>query len=139
MNSERVVIDTNVFISFALSSTTTPALAVEHTIKNNFVVLQSPETMSELVTKLLLPKFEKYITLEQRRQLLIRVFERSLLIRPTHQTEICRDRDDNKFLNLAASGEASYLITGDDDLLILKHYEKTAIVTPKEFLKIVQR
>ena len=137
MNLERVVIDTNVLISFALSSTTTPALAVEHTL-SNFVILQSPATIGELVTKLLLPKFEKYITLEQRRQLLVRVFESSLLIRPTHQTEICRDRDDNKFLNLAASGEARYLITGDDDLLILQRYGKTAIVTPRKFLKIVE-
>ena len=85
---------------------------------NNFIILQSPATIGELVTKLLLPKFERYITLEQRRQLLVRILEISLLIRPTDHTEICRDRDDNKFLNLATSGEARYLITGDNDLLI---------------------
>jgi putative PIN family toxin of toxin-antitoxin system len=83
MNREPIVIDTNVFISFALSSTTTPALAVEYAI-NNFIILQSPATIGELVTKLLLPKFERYITLEQRRQLLVRILEISLLIRPTH-------------------------------------------------------
>jgi putative PIN family toxin of toxin-antitoxin system len=81
MNREPIVIDTNVFISFALSSTTTPALAVEYAI-NNF--LQSPATIGELVTKLLLSKFERHITLEQRRQLLVRILEISLLIRPTH-------------------------------------------------------
>ncbi|NCS07978.1 MAG: putative toxin-antitoxin system toxin component, PIN family [Microcystis aeruginosa G13-07] len=70
MNREPIVIDTNVFISFALTSTTTPALAVEYAI-NNFIILQSPATIGELVTKLLLPKFERYITLEQRRQLLL--------------------------------------------------------------------
>ncbi len=100
MNREPIVIDTNVFISFALSSTTTPALAVEYAI-NNFIILQSPATIGELVTKLLLSKFERHITLEQRRQLLVRILEISLLIRPTDHTEICRDRDDNKFLNLA--------------------------------------
>ncbi|AVQ70741.1 hypothetical protein MTo_02744 [Microcystis aeruginosa NIES-1211] len=72
MNREPIVIDTNVFISFALSSTTTPALAVEYAI-NNFIILQSPATICELVTKLLLPKFERYITLEQRQQLLVRI------------------------------------------------------------------
>ncbi|WP_301337560.1 putative toxin-antitoxin system toxin component, PIN family [Microcystis aeruginosa] len=80
-----------------------------------------------------------YITLEQRQQLLVRILEISLLIRPTDHTEICRDRDDNKFLNLATSGEARYLITGDNDLLILQRYGKTEIVTPREFLKIVRR
>jgi putative PIN family toxin of toxin-antitoxin system len=113
-------------------------LAVEYAI-NNFIILQSPATIGELVTKLLLPKFERYITLEQRRQLLVRILEVSLLIRPTDHTEICRDRDDNKFLNLATSGEARYLITGDNDLLILQRYGKTEIVTPREFLKIVRR
>jgi putative PIN family toxin of toxin-antitoxin system len=138
MNREPIVIDTNVFISFALTSTTTPALAVEYAI-NNFIILQSPATIGELVTKLLLPKFERYVTLEQRQQLLVRILEISLLIRPTDHTEICRDRDDNKFLNLATSGEARYLITGDNDLLILQRYGKTEIVTPREFLKIVRR
>ena len=138
MNREPIVIDTNVFISFALTSTTTPALAVEYAI-NNFIILQSPATICDLVTKLLLPKFERYITLEQCQQLLVRILEISLLIRPTDHTEICRDRDDNKFLNLATSGEARYLITGDNDLLILQRYGKTEIVTPREFLKIVRR
>jgi predicted nucleic acid-binding protein len=45
MNREPIVIDTNVFISFALSSTTTPALAVEYAI-NNFIILQSPATLT---------------------------------------------------------------------------------------------
>ena len=39
MNREPIVIDTNVLISFALSSTTTPALAVEYAI-NNFIILR---------------------------------------------------------------------------------------------------
>jgi len=52
MNREPIVIDTNVLISFALSSTTTPALAVEYAI-NNFIILQSPATICELVTKIL--------------------------------------------------------------------------------------
>ena len=92
MNREPIVIDTNVLISFALSSTTTPALAVEYAI-NNFIILQSPATIGELVTKLLLPKFERYITLEQRRQLLVRILEISAICNeissicnPTHPT-----------------------------------------------------
>ncbi|MGV2389736.1 MAG UNVERIFIED_CONTAM: hypothetical protein LVR29_20230 [Microcystis novacekii LVE1205-3] len=34
---------------------------------------------------------------------------------------------------MATSGEARYLITGDNDLLILQRYGKTEIVTPREF------
>ncbi len=53
------------------------------------------------------------------------------------QLEICRDVDDNKFLELAIDSNAVFLITGDQDLLSLKariEYQKL-IVTPREFLE----
>lgn len=45
-----------------------------------------------------------------------------------------RDRNDVIFLNLAKVSEAHYIITGDKDLLILKTFGKTKIVTPEEFI-----
>ena len=41
---------------------------------------------------------------------------------------------DNKFLELAISGGATHLVTGDDDLLVLHPFRGVAIVTPQEFL-----
>ena len=48
--------------------------------------------------------------------------------------EICRDPKDNFLLALAKDGNADYLITGDKDLTVLKEFEKTKIVTLKEFI-----
>lgn len=61
MSHECVVIDTNVFISFALSPTTTLAQSVEWAFLS-FVILHSPATLSELITQLLQPKFDRYAT-----------------------------------------------------------------------------
>jgi predicted nucleic acid-binding protein len=53
-----------------------------------------------------------------------------------HETRVCSDLDDNKFLELAVSGMAQYIITGDKDLLILNTYQGIPIITPAEFLVI---
>ena len=41
-----------------------------------------------------------------------------------------------KFLELAVSGMAQYIITGDKELLILNTYQGIPIITPAEFLVI---
>lgn len=47
--------------------------------------------------------------------------------------DACRDRDDNNLLQFAACCRAEYLITGDQDLLVLKRYGDTRILSPREF------
>lgn len=52
------------------------------------------------------------------------------------QIRIVRDPEDNKILESAAESQADYLVTSDNDLLTLKKYRRTKIVTPVEFWKI---
>ena len=49
---------------------------------------------------------------------------------------LCRDKDDNKFIECAVDCDANYIITGDKDLLVLEKYNDIGIVTPKEFLDL---
>jgi putative PIN family toxin of toxin-antitoxin system len=51
--------------------------------------------------------------------------------------DICRDPKDNFLLALAKDGNADYLITGDSDLLVLKEFERTKIVTLSEFESVL--
>ncbi len=46
---------------------------------------------------------------------------------------VCRDKDDNKILACALAADADLLVTGDDDLLVMKKYGRTRIISPKEF------
>ncbi len=48
--------------------------------------------------------------------------------------QICRDPDDDKFLELALNGEADLIVTGDDDLLALHPFHSIPIVTPAAYL-----
>jgi uncharacterized protein len=48
----------------------------------------------------------------------------------------CRDKKDNKFLELAISGEASRIISGDNDLLVLNPFRSVVISSPATFLEM---
>ncbi|MBI5220176.1 MAG: putative toxin-antitoxin system toxin component, PIN family [Bacteroidia bacterium] len=50
--------------------------------------------------------------------------------------QLCRDSSDDKFLSLAKAGNASAIITGDKDLLILNPFNNIPIITPDTFLKM---
>lgn len=45
----------------------------------------------------------------------------------------CRDKDDNIIIGTALSGNAEFIVSGDEDLLVLKKYKSINIVTPREF------
>ena len=51
--------------------------------------------------------------------------------------KISRDKDDNKILQCGFDGNVDFIITGDNDLLVLKEYKKIKILKPKEYLDIV--
>lgn len=47
----------------------------------------------------------------------------------------CRDRDDDIVLGVALAGRANVIVTGDDDLLVLKRYDRVRILSPRQFLE----
>ena len=60
----------------------------------------------------------------------------AILVFPSSTINICRDEDDNKFIECAVDCDADYIITGDKDLLVLEKYNDIEIITPKEFLDL---
>jgi predicted nucleic acid-binding protein len=49
----------------------------------------------------------------------------------------CRDSSDDKFLELAVSGSATHIITGDSDLLELDPFQGIRIIRPQTFLELI--
>ena len=60
------------------------------------------------------------------------------LICKSNLKKISRDTDDDKILQCGLEGNVDFIITGDDDLLVLKNYENIKIVTPKEYLNLLE-
>ena len=50
-----------------------------------------------------------------------------------------RDIKDNKFLACGIEAQVEYIVTGDDDLLVLKNYEGITIIKPREFLEMIPK
>lgn len=132
-NEFRTVIDTNVLVSAALFSGSVPKLAVTRAMVAG-AILVSRETMLELDEVLHRAKFDRRVKLETREDFLEWIIAVSQLIAVTSVVDDCRDPKDNKFLELAISGEATHLVTGDDDLLVLHPFRGIAVVTPQTFL-----
>ena len=103
---------------------------------SQFSILQSDVTYQELVTRISKKKFDKYLEKDDRLNFLLSLKKGSLFVDIYHETRVCSDLDDNKFLELAVSGMAQYVITGDNDLLMLNTYQGIPIITPAEFLAI---
>ncbi|WP_237741288.1 putative toxin-antitoxin system toxin component, PIN family [Geminocystis herdmanii] len=77
------------------------------------------------------------MTLEKRLIFLTELRQKAQIIKVTETITICRDAKDNKFLELAVSGKADFIITGDQDLLVLNPFENITIIKPDLFLKIL--
>ncbi|MEH2193951.1 MAG: putative toxin-antitoxin system toxin component, PIN family [Nostoc sp.] len=137
MNHKLIVIDTNVLISAALSPNGTARKALDKVYKE-FKIAQSDETYQELNTRIYKPKFDKYISDEDRQDFLNIVKKYSQFIEIKSQINTCRDPNDNKFLELAKDANAEFIITGDQDLLSLKTLAEyqNQIITPREFLDL---
>jgi putative PIN family toxin of toxin-antitoxin system len=128
----KIVIDTNVFISAILFRGPTSRL-VSLWKKNTVSVLMSSAVLKEYARALAYPKFrlkKSEIRGIVEQELLPYVYpvkvKRSLHI-------ITEDPSDNKFLELAATGKADYILSGDKHLLDLKNFRGIKIITPAEF------
>jgi predicted nucleic acid-binding protein len=55
------------------------------------------------------------------------------VVEPIEVPRVCRDPDDDEVLAAAVIGEAAFIVTGDEDLLVLKTHGEIRILTPAEF------
>ena len=134
--TKNVVIDTNVFVSAALAKRSIPRFVVEEAIANQDIVcLVSFDTITELKNTLFDDKFNRYVSIVDRISFLNSYLISAIHISITEKVNDCRDLRDNKFLEVAVSGNADLIITGDKDLLELNPYRSIEILTPRDFLE----
>jgi putative PIN family toxin of toxin-antitoxin system len=135
-NTLKLIIDTNLWVSFLISNTHRKLDAL--LIENKVILLFSEALITEVEQTISKPRLKKYFS-ENALQEMLEVFEPYIeLIEVRSIVSVCRDPDDNFLLALAKDGKANYLITGDQDLLVLKKFGKTRIVTITAFLKKIE-
>jgi putative PIN family toxin of toxin-antitoxin system len=134
----RAVVDSNVWLSAALSPDGTPAQVLRHLLLDGEVVF-SDATFNELETRIWHPKFDRYISLETRRAILRDIKGAAHWVSIPAETATqtyCRDPVDDVFIHTALAAQAPYLISGDKDLLAVPPIAGLSIVSPAQALAL---
>jgi putative PIN family toxin of toxin-antitoxin system len=130
----KVVFDNNVLISAALLKNSVPFKAFRKAVEIH-TILRSQKILAELQSTIFRSKFDRYFQDNSAREGFVLSFiASSINTEVTHKVTVCRDIKDNMYLELALSGKATCIVSGDSDLLALHPFCSIPVVTPKEFL-----
>lgn len=127
----RIVIDSNVWIS-ALVFGGKPRRIFERVVADGWTIIASEEIFTE-VRRVLAVKFVDFVEDFESFQAVLQPYVIKIKL-GSMRVAVSRDEDDNRVIETAIIGDASHIITGDKDLLVLLKYNQIDIITPTEFL-----
>jgi putative PIN family toxin of toxin-antitoxin system len=130
----RTFVDTNVLLA-ALLTEGTARQVVSYAIAGGFVPIVSEQVLSELERNL-----HKKFKVSKPRVVETVAFVRSLaevVATPKNAPSVCRDNDDDAIIAAAIASNATYLLTGDRDLLEIKDPGDLQIVSPRNLLHLL--
>ena len=134
----KIVIDTNILISAAISPSGKTAQVVNLILTDeSFDLCLSKAVLNEYEVVLTYEKFTKIHHFASQSVKLLGAFKLfGEIFNPTQIVDILTDKSDNKLLELAEVAEADFLITGNTKHFNLDFFGKTRIVTPTEFWEL---
>jgi uncharacterized protein len=137
----RAVVDTNIFIRALIKPSGTVGPVLARLVAGDYVLVYSEPVLAELLAKLVLPRIaKKYAIGEPVIEATLAVIAlRGELVVPTRKLKVCRDPKDDMLIEAAVAGEAEYVVSGDEDLLVLKKFEQVRFVTPRAFLEALDK
>jgi uncharacterized protein len=133
----RIVVDTSVLVRYLLRPSAATRQLIEDLWLGDVVKLVvSPELIAELENVLQRPKIGRFVAAEDAAVLVDAVKARSVLLGPLAEIPpFTRDPKDDKFVACGLSGGAEYLVSYDDDLLVLGAVGGMQIGTPETFVR----
>lgn len=138
MPSPKVVFDTNVFLRALINPKGVNARLVQSI--GRYLLITSPAIVAEVAevlsrVDLLGAKSIRLVDADR----MIALLRQAPMATPTVAVTVCRDPDDNKFLEAALAAGALYVVTGDKDLRALDGYQGLKIRFPTEFLEELEK
>jgi putative PIN family toxin of toxin-antitoxin system len=137
----RAVIDTNIMVRAMLNPAGSVGPVVDFLRDGHYLLLYSQATLNELIDVLGRPRMvQRYgVNADETAALCALVIRRGESVSPAQAVTACRDQKDNKFLEVAVSGRADVIVTGDEDLRVLDPFEGIPIIQSSEFLRLVRQ
>lgn len=131
IKQSKIVVDTNLWISYLITKGLKRIDKLIYSDKARLVF--SHELIDEFIEVTKRPKFRKYFSSNDVAKLLEIFDTYGELVIVKSNIKVCRDLKDNFLLSLSVDSQADFLITGDNDLLEIKEFGKTKIVTITDF------
>lgn len=138
----NVLFDVNVYVSaFISASPATPPVRLLQAVREGvFAICVSRELLDELEAVLARPKIQKLLTISPA-ELSAFMAELEILLGRLSPLpvipSVSRDKKDDYILATALQTKADVIVTGDQDLLVLKLYQNIPIITPRQFLDVI--
>lgn len=136
----RAVLDTNVFVSGATISVGPSSQIIDHWRNQDFIVIASPQLITEYEKVLSRPKVMKCTGLnpQETSQYIQEIRDRVYMTSGTLILDVLKnDPDDNMVLACAEEGIATHLVTGNKKHFPFTNYKGIKIVPPREFLSLL--
>ncbi|MEL6538586.1 MAG: putative toxin-antitoxin system toxin component, PIN family [Bacteroidota bacterium] len=135
----RIILDTNVVVSALIQSHSIPFLVLDSILDTPKLELCISEALfreyKEVINR---DKFKKFPRWEQSSKLILSLIEQlSVLYYPKVKIDLMEDTDDNRLLELAQVSQAHFLVTGNHKDFNFSSFERTQIMSPKEFFETV--
>ena len=130
----KAVIDTNVIISAVIGKSATSVKIYNAFAESRFTPVLSPPLQEEIFNAVRKPRLRKYFKAREMKRFKELLKIDTILVTPAKKVYLCRDPKDNFILEIALEAKADFIVSGDDDLLVLKFFRGIPIISPKEFL-----
>ncbi len=135
----KVVIDTNIWVSALITTGNPKKLVDAWLIHGLFTVVYPHWLIDELRNITSKRRLVARIHPDDLQRLINFIEEDGFLADFEHVPAISRDPKDDPFLACAQAADCDFIVTGDNDLLCLKTHGRTKIVSPAEFLRILEQ
>lgn len=122
-----------------MSNPSPPAQVLALWRSRNFDLLTTSEQLDEIARVTRYPKIRARLAPALAGRLVNRLRELAIVVEKLPKSVLSPDPDDNYLLALADLGQAQFLVTGDKDLLALKRYKFTRIVTPATLVALLDQ
>jgi hypothetical protein len=136
----RAVLDTNVLVSSLVAEQGPPRQILDAWLEGLYTLVTSLYLMEELVHVLSYPRIAERLRLKEGKLAAILAALLSKAEVTSGQLRlpgVTRDPKDDSIVACAVEGEADYIVSGDQDLLVLDEYEGIQVVTPRQFVEIL--
>ena len=134
----RLVLDTTTLISALGWKDGNPRKVFELCLDAKCCLIESPDLIKEFISVISRPKFN-FISKEEKNEFIVSLLQICNLVEHKKKLDIVKeDPKDNIVLEAALEGKAEFIITGDNHLLKLKEFKGIKIITPKDFLEILE-